>query len=172
LGGELFVVGSDQQAIGQLGAATDNHFTVLVFTAATSEPIMVVVILKSDKSRDMIPLNWSMGLDYLKIKESADGHDLDNIALMQENKDVMCGWPTCVFCGKNLQSHVYALSYVSITSKMIAEMLNDIDCSGVFGRLPGTTVDLNYCSYHTLMVQNTPGLFTSVFHTDAHLAGC
>ena len=38
LGGELFVVGSNQQEIGQLGAATNNHFTVLVFTAATGKP--------------------------------------------------------------------------------------------------------------------------------------
>ncbi len=99
LGGELFVVGSDQQDIGQLGAATNNHFTALVFTRATGEPIMVAVILKLDKSTDMIPLNWSMGLDYLKIEESADGSDLDSIALMQENKDAMCGGPTCVFRG-------------------------------------------------------------------------
>jgi hypothetical protein len=35
LGGELFVVGSDQQEIGLVGAATNNHFTALIFTVAT-----------------------------------------------------------------------------------------------------------------------------------------
>jgi hypothetical protein len=34
-GRELFFVGSHQEEIGPLGSATDNHFTVLVFTAAT-----------------------------------------------------------------------------------------------------------------------------------------
>jgi hypothetical protein len=137
LGGELFVVDSDQQEIGQLGAATNNHFTVLVFTAATGKPIMVAMILKSDESRDMIPLNWSMGLDYLKIKQCADvGRDLDNIALIQEKKDGMCGGPTCIFHGKKLPCHVNVSPNTSITSKMLAKMLSDIDCSGVFGRLP------------------------------------
>jgi hypothetical protein len=137
LAGELFIVGSDQQEIGQLGAATNIHFTVLVFTAATGEPVMVAMILKSDKSRDMIPLNWSMGLDFLKIKESTDGRDLDSIALMQENKDAMCGGSTCVFHGKKLPCHVNVSPNMSITSKMLAEMLSDIHRSGVFGRLPG-----------------------------------
>jgi hypothetical protein len=78
-----------------------------------------------------------MGLDYLKIKESADGSDLDDIALMQENKDAMCGGPTCVVCGKKLPCHVNVSPNKSITSTMLAEMLSDIDRSGVFGRLPG-----------------------------------
>ena len=87
---------------------------------ATGDPIMVAMILKSDKSRDMIPLNWSLGLDYLNIKESTDGSDLDDIALMQENKDAMCGGPTCVFHGKKLLCHVNVLPNASITSEMLA----------------------------------------------------
>ncbi len=84
-------------------------------------------------------MNWSKGLDYLKIKQSAGvlGCDLDNIALMQENKDAMCGGPTCILCGKKLPCHVNVLSNVSIISKMLAEMLSDINRSGAFGRLPG-----------------------------------
>ena len=78
-----------------------------------------------------------MGLDYLKIKESADGSDLDNIALMQDNKDAMCGGPTCDFRGKKLPCHVNVLPNASIISKMLAEMLSDIDRSGVLGRLSG-----------------------------------
>ncbi len=41
IGGQLFLVGADEQEVGNLGAATDIHFTVLVFTAGTSEPVMV-----------------------------------------------------------------------------------------------------------------------------------
>ncbi len=98
---------------------------------------MVAVILKPDKSRDMIPLNWSIGLDYLNIKESADGSDLEDIALMQENEDAICVGPTCIFGGKKLPCHVNALPNAIITSEILAEMLSDIDRSGVFGRLPG-----------------------------------
>jgi hypothetical protein len=48
LGGELFVVGPYQLEFGQLGAATNKHFTVLVFNVATGKHIMVAVILKSE----------------------------------------------------------------------------------------------------------------------------
>ena len=67
-GGELFAVGVDQQEIGALGLAVDNHFTVFVFTAGTGEPIMVAVILKSEQPQSKIPASWRLGLDYLKIK--------------------------------------------------------------------------------------------------------
>ena len=67
-GGELFAVGVDQQEIGVLGLADDNHFTVLVFMAGTGKPIMVAVILKSEQPWSKIPASWRLGLDYLKIK--------------------------------------------------------------------------------------------------------
>jgi hypothetical protein len=38
IGGQLFLVGADEQEVGNLGAATDIYFTVLVFTAGTGEP--------------------------------------------------------------------------------------------------------------------------------------
>jgi hypothetical protein len=50
MGGKLFVVGSDQRGIRPPGAATDNYLTVVIFTAATDEPIMIAMILKSDKT--------------------------------------------------------------------------------------------------------------------------
>jgi hypothetical protein len=55
IGGQLFVVRAAKQEVGDLGAANDIHFTVLVFTAGTGEPVMVAVLLKSKKSVDEIP---------------------------------------------------------------------------------------------------------------------
>ena len=78
IGGELFAVPNDQLDIGALGSAVDNHFTVLVFTAGTGEPIMVAVILKSEQARDKIPAIWTLGLDYLKIK-GCEGCELDDL---------------------------------------------------------------------------------------------
>jgi hypothetical protein len=112
-----------------------------------------------------------MGLDYLKIKGANGGHDLDDNALMQENKDAMCGGPTCIFCGKELPCYVNVLPNASITSKKLAEMLSDINHSGVFGQQlgqlkMGTTVKLNYRSQSTIMIQNTPGLCALVCHME------
>ncbi len=77
-GRDFFAVPDDQQEIGALGSAVDNHFTVLVFTAGTGEPIMVAVILKSEQPRDKIPAIWTLGLDYLKIK-GCEGCELDDL---------------------------------------------------------------------------------------------
>jgi hypothetical protein len=49
--------------VGMVGAINDLHFTMLVFTAATGEPILVAVILKSEKSADKVPINWKLGID-------------------------------------------------------------------------------------------------------------
>ena len=129
--GELFAVGVDQQEIGALGSAVDNHFTVVVFTAATGEPIMVAVILKSEQHRSKIPASWRLGLDYLKIK-GCNGCDLDDLELMRNNEEAMCGGPTCTFHGKEIPCHVNVSPNASITSKMLAEMLSDMDHAEVF----------------------------------------
>jgi hypothetical protein len=97
---------------------------------------LVAVILKSDKTWDAIPMSWNMGLDYLKIKR-ADGSDLDDIALMPQNKEAMSGGPMCIFHGKELPCHVNVSPNASITSEMLAKMLSDIDHSEIFNRQLG-----------------------------------
>jgi hypothetical protein len=67
------------------------HFTVLVFTAGTGEPVMVAVILKSKKPVDEIPSSWIMGLDWVKIKGCKS---MSNAELLDETKDAQCGGPT------------------------------------------------------------------------------
>lgn len=99
-GGQRFIDGGvDQQEFGPTGSMADNHFTVLVFTAATGEPIMVAVILKSKKTRDKMPSNWMLGLDYLKIKgvDLSDAMAVNDVDLFKDQKEAMCGGPTCTF---------------------------------------------------------------------------
>ncbi len=48
----------------------------------------------------------------------------------------MCGGPTCTFQGKEVPCHVNVSPNASITSMMLAEMLSDIDCAGMFDRQP------------------------------------
>lgn len=109
----------------------DNHFTVLVFTAATGEPIMVAVILKSEKTRDKMPSNWMLGLDYLKMKgvDLSDAMAVNDVDLFIDKKEAMCGGPTSTFQGKEIPCHVNVSPNASITSAMLAEMLSDIDQS-------------------------------------------
>jgi hypothetical protein len=134
-GGELFAVPVDQQEIGALGLAVDNHFTVLVFTVGTDKPNMVPAILKSEQACDKIPAIWTLGLNYYKIK-GCEGCELDDHRLLQGNKDAMCGGPTCTFQGKEAPYHVNVLPNASITFTMLAEMLSNIDCAGMFDHEP------------------------------------
>jgi hypothetical protein len=133
-GGELFAAGVDQQEISALGSVVDNHFTVLVFTAGIGKPIMVAVILKLEQPRSKIPASWRLGLDYLKIK-GCDRCNLDDLELLQENKEAMCGGPTCTFCGKEIPCHVNVSPNASISSEMLAEMLSDMDGAEIFDQL-------------------------------------
>jgi hypothetical protein len=133
-GGELFAVGVNQQEIGALGLTVDNHFTVLVFTADTGKPIMVAVILKLEQPRSKIPATWHLGLDYLKIK-GCNGCNLDDLELLQENKEAMCGGSTCTFCGKEIPCHINVSPNASISSEMLAEMLSDMNGAEIFDQL-------------------------------------
>jgi hypothetical protein len=63
VGGRRFVVPKGETEIGKVGAINDLHFTTLVFTAATGDPILVAVILKSEKNADKVPINWKLGVD-------------------------------------------------------------------------------------------------------------
>jgi hypothetical protein len=48
LGGELFIIPSDDPDARLQGATTDIHFTVLCFQAGNGEPILCAVVMKSD----------------------------------------------------------------------------------------------------------------------------
>jgi hypothetical protein len=54
--------------VSMVGAIIDLNFKTLVFTAATGDPILVAVILKSEKNADKVPINWKLGIDWTKQK--------------------------------------------------------------------------------------------------------
>jgi hypothetical protein len=67
LGGQIFVLPVGKNEVGWVGAINDLHFTTLVFTVAMGHPIMVVVILKWEKSADEVPISWKLGVDWTKL---------------------------------------------------------------------------------------------------------
>jgi hypothetical protein len=114
---------------------------MLVFTAATGDPILVAVILKSERNADDVPINWKLGIDWTKIKamtRAGEGITIEEPeGLYDGYEGAMCGGPVCTFRGKCLPCFVATLKKVSITSQLLADMLKAIDDSGVYERVPG-----------------------------------
>jgi hypothetical protein len=132
IGGQRFVMARDQTEGGRLGVTTDLHFTVLTFTAGTGEPIMCSIILKSEKLIEDIPLGWSMGVDMSKNIETGE----TTVETYRKNYDngAMIGGPVCRFNGKEIPCFVCCSPNASITSDLLASMLEEIDKYNVFPR--------------------------------------
>jgi hypothetical protein len=143
-GGELFVLpchGVGES--GRVGATTDIHFTVLCFTSAVGDPVMAAVILKSSKNIADIPISWKLGIDVTKVIDGTTTYELFD-ANYGEGKTLPSG-PTCMYNGKNLPCFVGCSPCASITSEMLAAMLEEMDKREVFdcsnGILPTLLLD-------------------------------
>jgi hypothetical protein len=53
------------------------HFTVLAFISGTGEAIMCVIVLKSEKPIEEIPLSWRYGIDITKPVQHHKGDDIE-----------------------------------------------------------------------------------------------
>jgi hypothetical protein len=83
LRGQRFVLPVGKTEVGWVGAINDQHFTMLVFTAATGHLIMVAVILKLEKSADEVPISWKLGVDWTKLNaRTGDGEEIITTKLM------------------------------------------------------------------------------------------
>ena len=64
IGSRKYVVGRGQLETSRMGAVQDLHFTTLVFQCATGAPVMVGVVLKSQReSANDLPLTTTAGFD-------------------------------------------------------------------------------------------------------------
>jgi len=132
VGDQKFVVGKHQEDVGLCGATTDIHFTVLVFTAATGQPIMCSVIMKSEQDVSQIPTSWKLGIDITKRINLGDGDD--DTTVWMNNEHLMIGGPVCRFRGKEIPCYIGTSPKASITSYLLADMLKCIDELDVFDR--------------------------------------
>jgi hypothetical protein len=72
--GELFIIPC--HGVGESGATTEIHSTVLCFTCATGKPVMAAVKMKLANNINDIPLLWKMGIDTTKdINEVITAYD-------------------------------------------------------------------------------------------------
>jgi hypothetical protein len=76
--------------------------------------------------------NWKLGLDASK-KCVLGENNVETYDLNAKN-GVMRGGPTCTFIGKEIPCFVCTSPNASITSKLLAAMLKQIDSYGLFPR--------------------------------------
>jgi hypothetical protein len=132
VGGQRHIDGSKQVEGARTSASTDLHFTVLAFTSGTGEATMCAIILKSDKKIEDIPVNWKLGIDVTKNMVSGETN-VESYSI-NINNGVMTGGPTCRFNGKELPCFACVSPNASITSELLAQMLEQIDSFNVILR--------------------------------------
>lgn len=131
LGGELFIVPSDDFDARLQGATTDIHFTVLCFQSGNGEPILCAVVMKSEKDAKDIPTSWKLGIDVTtKLSNPND----DGMLLLEQNSESMKGGPNCTFRGKVVPCFVCTSPKASITSQLLADMLGHMDAMNIWER--------------------------------------
>jgi len=172
IGGEKHIVPVDDPDARMTGATTDIHFTVLVFQAATGEPVLVAVILKSNKASNEVDINWKLGIDWLALRdlglldfEAEESLDKMMDVLSGYGKDIMPGGPSCTFRGKTIPCFVATSPKASITSVLLKQMLEHIDSFGIYDRvgnkrLPSLILD----GHHSRL--EVP--FLDYIHGDSH----
>jgi hypothetical protein len=129
VGGELFIMGKGETA-KQSASKSDSHFTVLGFTAATGEPIiMCAIIFEGEELRP----ECATGLD---LFAPVEGNENDRDFFRRNSgkgKRFPLG-PTCFFRGKEVPC-VHSISpRGSIEGQILAEFLGKMGEMNLFPR--------------------------------------
>jgi hypothetical protein len=136
IGGEQFVLSRKGDDLGVVGATTDMHFTVLCFTSGIGDPILCAVILKSSKDIKDIPISWKLGIDIRKdIQTGRTNYETFEMNYGEDKSFV--GGPKCLYNGNVLPCFVGCSPNASITSEILAGMIELIDKKEVFDRSTG-----------------------------------
>jgi hypothetical protein len=100
--------------------------------AGTGAPVMCGIIIKSEKPIEQIPYNWRYGIDITKNALAGEGIDL--FCRNAGEGLAMQGGPSCFFQGKEIPCFVCTSPKASITSQLLADMLQYMDSLQVFDR--------------------------------------
>jgi hypothetical protein len=142
---------------------TDIHFTVICFTAGTGEPVMCAVISKSEKDASHIPDNWKFGIDLTKTVNNGES-DYEFFENNSGEGQAMQGGPACIFQGKKVPCFVGTSPKASITSQLLADMLQFLDSFSLFDRSTGAKPFLLVDGHHSRF--DLP--FLNYIHDDNH----
>ena len=151
IGSKKYIVGRNQVETSRKGAVQDLHFTTLVFQCATGAPVMVGVVLKSQKqSANELPLTTTAGFDItVPLRLGAD--DTETLELNMMDGGAMSGGPVCSFRGKQIPAFVACSPNASITSQILADMLAYLDKLEVYNREEGISPFLLLDGHHSRM---------------------
>jgi hypothetical protein len=166
IGVQRIIMSKNQIEGGRSSASTDLHFTVLAFTLGTGEPIMCAAILKSEKGAEDLPMNWKLGLDATKAIVIGE----DDVATFELNRPngISMGGPKCNYKGTEVPCFVCSTPNASITSELLAKMLEQIDSYNLFPRseedgVPFLLVDRHHSRTH-LPTTHTVGRYVLASH--------
>lgn len=175
VGQEKIVVPTDGTCNGRKGSAADAHYTLLVFQAATGEPVCACVIFKSDGSPEDIPLSWRMGIDWTKAGSDFANLMKDEEIINKAGEGVCIGGPVCTFMGKQIPPFITCSPKASVTSDILAECLAHIDSSGVFDDIRAKSTDHGPCAPFLLLDGHHSRFelpFLTYIHEKEHLWRC
>jgi hypothetical protein len=116
---------------------TDLHYTVMRFTAATGEPVLCVVIFKSENEHS-IPHQWVSGIDITKMKsiENLDHLNNDEHFLQESIGKGKClpYGPECFFHGKIVPCLVQWSAHGGVNAQILINCLRHMDELKLFCR--------------------------------------
>jgi hypothetical protein len=115
----------------------DCHYTVLPFTAATGDPVMCAVIMKSADSR--CPASWIHGIDVMRLNNNATAqlHGVEFYREVTQGDGACAGGPVCTFQGKAVPCFVGSSPHAGITPELLTGMLRILDELDLFPRVDG-----------------------------------
>jgi hypothetical protein len=94
---------------------------------------MCSVILKSEKHISEIPCSWRFGIDIMKEVQT-EGTNAEVFSVNSGSGTAMCGGPICRFNGIDIPCFVCTSPKASITSQLLADMLQFLDGFNIFDR--------------------------------------
>jgi hypothetical protein len=107
-------------------------------------PVQAAIILKSSKDTTKLPLSWKMGIVIRKKTENGETR-FDVFKTNYGNDKVLQGGPTCFCNGKEMPCFVGSSENASITSEMLAAMLETMEQQKIVnqndGKLPALLLD-------------------------------
>jgi hypothetical protein len=120
------------------GATQDMHFSELCFTIGVGQPVMCAVLQKSANPICEIPLSQRLGIDIRREANEGESRVEFFEANLGECK-VMPGGPVFTCNGKDIPCFVGGSPNASITSELLAAMLEGMDQCNWFDRSEGKT---------------------------------
>lgn len=147
VGGRRFIVPATSTA-APIGSTSDIHFTTLCFTSALGDPIMCAVIFKSQKKQCEIPITWKLGINITKDVLTGTT-ETETIMLNYGDEKAMSGGPRCMYNGKEIPCFTGCSPKASITSKLLADMMEALDKQACFDRSNGSKPFLLLDGHHS-----------------------